>query len=406
MHLRRLVEAACPATVEPYSTTCGTCGGREDDVMTGRKPTATATGASGTTSRTSRPLVVTADERLLDDLLRLAAAGGVEVEVAADPAAARGRYATAPLVVLGADQARVCLRARLPRRGDLVLVAGQGGVPDPWEHAEPLGAGHVAVLPTAEAWLIDRFAGCQDKQPAAPVVAVLGGRGGAGASVLAAGLAVTAANLGRRVLLVDADPYGGGLDLVLGWEDDHGLRWPELTGASGRLDAGSLVGALPGRGDLALLSFDRRELPTAPPEAMTAVLDAGRVARDLVVVDVPRRLDPAAVVALQTADEGLLVVPAEVRAATAAAKVAAAAAEHCARLRLVVRGPSPGRLVADEISGSLDLPVAGTLRPEVGLPAMLEGGLAPTASGRGPLAVLCRRLVDELCRSAEAAGPA
>jgi hypothetical protein len=131
---------------------------------------------------------------------------------------------------------------------------------------------------------------------------------------------------------------------------------------------------------------------------MSAVLAAGRAARDLVVVDLPRRLDPAAVVALQSADDGLMVVPAEVRAATAAAKLAAAAAEHCARIRLVVRGPSPGRLSAVEISESLNLPLAGTLRPEPGLPAMLEGGMAPTTTGRGPLAGLCRRLVDEVCR--------
>jgi secretion/DNA translocation related CpaE-like protein len=220
--------------------------------------------------------------------------------------------------------------------------------------------------------------------------------------VLAAGLAMTAANAGHRVLLVDSDPFGGGLDLVLGWEDDNGVRWPELADTSGRVDAGALVGALPGRGDLALLSFDRRELAGAPPEAMTAVLDAGRTTRALVVVDLPRQLDPASVVALQTADHGLLVVPAEVRAVTAAAKVAAAAVVHCRELRLVVRGPSPGRLTAEEISRSLELPLAGALRPELGLPAALEGGMPPTATGRGPLAVLCRRLVTEFCEPAVA----
>jgi secretion/DNA translocation related CpaE-like protein len=348
------------------------------------------------------PLVVTGDDRLLDDLLRLAAAGGTEVQVAPDPSAARGRYTTAPLVVLGADQAPACLRARLPRRPDLVIAARPSSAVDPWDYAGPLGAGHVAALPAAEAWLVDRFAGCGERSAPAGVVAVLGGRGGAGASVLAAGLAHTAATAGRRVLLVDADPLGGGLDLVLGWEDDQGPRWPELSTTSGRLDGLALVGALPGRGELALLSFDRRQLPTAPPEAMAAVLAAGRNARDLVVVDLPRYLDDAAVVALQTADHVLLVVPAEVRAATAAAKVAAVAGEHCARVRLVVRGPSPGGLTAEEISRSLRLPVAGTLRPELGLPATLEGGLAPTATGRGPLALLCRRLVDELCPGAEA----
>jgi secretion/DNA translocation related CpaE-like protein len=346
--------------------------------------------------------VVTTDDDLLDDLLRLAAAAGVEVEVAVDPAAARGRFTAAPLVLVGADQAVACLRARLPRRADLVIVAREGGPPDAWDHAGPLGAAQVAVLPAAQPWLVDRLAGSQERPAPGRVVAVLGGRGGAGASVLSAGLAVTAAERGRRVLLVDADPLGGGLDLVVGWEGDSGLRWPELTGTSGRLDAGALVRALPGRGELALLSFDRRELPTAPPEAMAAVLDAGRNARDLVVVDVPRHLDPAAVVALQAADQGLLVVPAEVRAAAAAAKVAAAANEHCAQLRLVVRGPSPGRLTADEISRSLGLPVAGTLRPEVGLPATLESGMAPTAHGRGPLCLLCRRLVGELCDPAVA----
>lgn len=357
---------------------------------------------TATVPRARLPLVVTGDERLLDDLLRLAAAGGTEVEVAADPADARGRYTTAPLVVLGADQVTACLRSRLPRRADLVVVSRAGGTVDPWEYAEVLGAGHVATLPTAETWLVDRFAASRGSGTPARVVVVLGGRGGAGASVLAAGLAVTAAGIGRRVLLVDADPLGGGLDLVLGWEDDRGLRWPELTATSGRLDGSSLVGALPGRGDLALISFDRRQLAGAPPEAMTAVIHAGRNARDLVVVDVPRHLDAAAVAAMQAADEGLLVVPAEVRAVTAAAKVVATAADHCAQLRLVVRGPSPGRLTADEISSSLNLPVAGTLRPELGLPATLEGGLPPTASGRGPLAVLCRRLVDELCAPAEA----
>ncbi|PWU62409.1 septum site-determining protein minD, partial [Micromonospora globispora] len=37
------------------------------------------------------PLLVTSDGDLLDELLRLAAAGGTEVELAADPAAAASR---------------------------------------------------------------------------------------------------------------------------------------------------------------------------------------------------------------------------------------------------------------------------------------------------------------------------
>lgn len=389
------------------------------------------------------PLIITSTDDLLDDLLRLAAASGLEPRVAPDPTAARGHYSAAPLVLIGIDQASACVSAKLPRRSDVIIVCREADLsgipeatrtsesggpsdpahlgpepaingvrvpashtsagPDPWSLAERLDATHVAMLPAAESWLTDRLAACLEPADPAPVVAVLGGRGGAGASVLAAGLAVTAASFGRRVLLVDADPLGGGLDLLLGWEDDGGLRWPELAGANGRLDPSTFLTALPGRGDLALVSFDRRDAPEPSAQTMAAVLAAGRAARDLVVVDVPRRFDPTATMALQSADLGLLVVPADVRAATAAARVAADAADHCGDLRLVVRGPSPGRLSADEIGEALRLPVAGTLRPELGLPATLEGGMPPTASGRGPLATLCRRLVEELCPRPEVA---
>ncbi|MER6593234.1 septum site-determining protein Ssd, partial [Micromonospora purpureochromogenes] len=279
------------------------------------------------------PLLVTADGDLLDELLRLAAAGGTEVELAADPAAARAKWQPAPLVLVGRDQAQACLRARLPRRPRTVLVGRTGELDPAWEVADLLGAEHVATLPAAEPWLVDRFTECGTDRPfggPARTVAVLGGRGGAGASVFAGALAVTAARARLRTLLVDADPLGGGLDLVLGWEDLDGLRWPALTDADGRVDAPALVRALPSRGDLVVLSWDRGDLLALPAQAMAATVDAARRGRDFVVVDVPRQLDDAAVVALQSADQAYLVVPAELRATAAAARVVAAAAPHCA----------------------------------------------------------------------------
>ncbi|TDB77901.1 septum site-determining protein Ssd [Micromonospora sp. KC721] len=345
------------------------------------------------------PLLVTADGGLLDDLLRLAAAGGTEVELAADPAAARARWLPAPLVLIGHDQAQACLRARLPRRPRTVLVGRTGEINPGWEIAELLGAEHVAALPAAEPWLVDRFteygADAGPRRPAR-TVAVLGGRGGAGASVFASGLAVTAARARLRTLLVDADPLGGGLDLVLGWEELDGLRWPALSDADGRVDAPALVRALPSRGDLVVLSWDRGDLLALPAPAMAAALDAARRGRDFVVADVPRQLDDAAVVALQAADQAYLVVPAELRAAAAAARVVTAAAPHCAALGVIVRGPAPGRLKAVEVARALGLPLAGTLRPEPALCRGLERGEAPASGGRGPLAMLCQRLVGEL----------
>ena len=52
-----------------------------------------------------RPLVVTADAELLDDVLGVAAAVGVAVDVAVEPGACRPQWTTAPLVLLGVDLA-------------------------------------------------------------------------------------------------------------------------------------------------------------------------------------------------------------------------------------------------------------------------------------------------------------
>nr|MDP9462036.1 hypothetical protein [Actinomycetota bacterium] len=53
--------------------------------------------------RPARPLVVSADEPLLDELLRLLAAAGAEPELATGGPALRRAHRDAPLVLLGAD---------------------------------------------------------------------------------------------------------------------------------------------------------------------------------------------------------------------------------------------------------------------------------------------------------------
>ncbi|BCJ26419.1 septum formation initiator [Actinocatenispora sera] len=355
-----------------------------------------------------RPLVVTGDAQLLDELLALAAAGCGDVDVAPDATAARQYWRTATLVVIGADAVTGCVRARLPRRRGLVLVtrlSEQGdGTYEPvsddggsWRVASQLDADHVVVLPAAAGWLTERFgsAGARYRE-SAPVVAVIGGRGGAGASVLAAGLALTAARTGLRTMLVDADPLGGGVDLLLGAEGAQGLRWPELSAARGRVDVAALRAGLPRQGELAMVSWDRGDEIEVPVEAMEATLDAGRRGGDLVVIDLPRSLGPAAMCGVQAASEVLMPVTADIRACAAAVRVATQVGPHCRSLRVVVRGPAPGGLTARDVGAALGLPVAGVLRPEPDLAAALERGDPPTGSGRGPLAELCGQLVAEL----------
>ena len=116
---------------------------------------------------------------------------------------------------------------------------------------------------------------------------------------------------------------------------------------------------------------------------MAATLDAGRRGRDLVVVDLPRQLDDAAVIALQAADQAYLVVPAELRAVAAAARVAAAVAPHCPGCRWSSAARRRAGFKAAEVARALDLPLAGTLRAGTGPGRALERGEAPAATAAG-----------------------
>jgi secretion/DNA translocation related CpaE-like protein len=266
----------------------------------------------------ARPLLVTADPGLLDDVVRLGAAAGVELTVHSGPGAARAAWAEAPAVLVGGDVAEDCVRAGLPRRGDVVLVGLDLDDARVWRRAVDLGASHVVFLPDAETWLVDLLADAAEGQlGAGHLVGVIGGRGGAGATTLATALAITSLRSGRRTMLVDADPLGGGIDLVLGGETADGLRWPDLAGSRGRVSGSALEAALPRVDELTVLSWDRGDETPVPPAAMQSLLGAAVRGSDLVVVDLPRRIDDAGRSALAGADTTLLVVPAELRACAA-----------------------------------------------------------------------------------------
>ncbi|MFC5994535.1 septum site-determining protein Ssd [Pseudonocardia hispaniensis] len=347
-------------------------------------------------------LVMVEEPELLDAVLRLAAAAGCELHRAIDAADARRHWTDAPLVLLDPPAAQRCARARMPRREAVVVAVYGEPPPAVWEQAVMVGAEHVVSLPDAESWLVSAFAeAAEGMRSAGPVLAVVGGRGGAGASVLAAAVAVQAAQDGRNALLVDCDPLGGGLDLVLGAENMQGLRWPDLVIAGGRVPAAALHAALPvpaaGRnrgGELAVLSCDRSACgPSA--SAVSAVVEAGRRAGETVVCDLPRYPTEAALVALSAADLTVLVVPADVRSCAAACRVAAVLAEQTGTVRVVVRGPAPGGVSADEVASALGLPLLTTMRPEPGLARALDRGDPPDRA-RGPLAGAARAVLAEL----------
>src|SRR3954470_12616669 len=106
--------------------------------MPRRRSIVSAMAARTALSPTARPLLVTDDAYLLDEVLNLAAQAGTEVEVAPDVTAARPRYPTAPLVLVGAELATACTRANLPHRSGVLLVTCTDRPEPPWPEARQL----------------------------------------------------------------------------------------------------------------------------------------------------------------------------------------------------------------------------------------------------------------------------
>lgn len=342
-------------------------------------------------------LIATGDPRIADDLLRLAAAADADTAVARTVEQARAQWRRPPLVLVGADLADGLAAGGIARRSGVVLVTTETDAPENFRAAVGVGAQDLAALPEDEPWLVDALAAAAEPGGGRAVtVCVAGGRGGAGASVLAAMLSLAGARGGLRVLLVDGDPLGGGIDLLLGQENAPGCRWPDLAGRRGRLGAATLRRALPAVHGVVMLSWGRTEAEPVDAETMRAVLDAARRGFDLIVVDLSRRPADADRAALRVADRTLLVVPAELRATAAADKVAAALHRDTDDIGLIVRGPSPGGLPGEAMAEALGLPLLGAFEDDRRLPAALEHGDLVRLSRRGSLPDLCDRLIAEL----------
>ena len=217
---------------------------------------------------------------------------------------------------------------------------------------------------------------------------VTGAGGGAGASTLLAGLGTRAAAAGHRVVAVDLDPGGGGLDVTFGLEAEAGLRWQDLMGADGELDGASLVDELPARDGLAVLSHDR-SLHEPTPDLVRRCLRALRPCADLVLLDLAAGGAPPVF-------DGpvLLVTRGTVRGVAAAGAAARRLTGEGAQVQLVLRDAPPR--TAAEIVEALGVPLAADLRSDRSLGTDTERGLAPGRRGRTHLARACDRLLEDL----------
>ncbi|QVJ01644.1 cobalamin biosynthesis protein CobQ [Nocardiopsis eucommiae] len=339
-----------------------------------------------------RTLIATADPDLLDDLLRLAAAAATEVTVAPDPEQALRAWSGSPLVVVGHDLDPALRAAGPPPHPRVAVVA---------HDTEGTRQEGVHLLPRDESALVDLFSSVSDRSPA-PVVSVVGGRGGAGASLLSAALSLAGERAGLATALLDADPLGCGPDVYLGCDhSDPQTRtgWADLLRQRGRVPWRTLRDGLPRVGRVDVLTWARRDGGEQghplPVGAARAALDSARRGTDLVVTDLPRCFDPGTTVFLNHSTLVLVVVPADVYSVVSAARMTHRLRQETARVRAVVRGAGGG-LSTGVVTAALGVELGADLPPEPGLSRTLRVGEVPARHPRSPLARYADQVVGSL----------
>ena len=242
-----------------------------------------------------------------------------------------------------------------------------------------------------EADVLERLADATEPPAQARVIGVLGGRGGAGASTLAAGLALTAAGQGPS-WLIDLDPLGGGADVGLGAELAAGARWRDLGALTGRLSPHALRSALPEVGGVAVVAAGGDTQSELTPEAVRAVVSAAGRDGGTTVLDLGRSPTAARDVAIAAADDLLLVVPAELRAMIAARRVVDSLGLTAPTPRVVVRA-GPGALPSEDVARGLDLSLAGEVPDEVIVRVAIQTGEPAALLRSTTLAALCEAIL-------------
>lgn len=210
---------------------------------------------------------------------------------------------------------------------------------------------------------------------------MVGACGGVGASTLAAAVAVTGARDGLLAVLVDGRHAGAGIDVLLGIEEEPGLRWADLQDARGEVDPVRLLDLLPQWSGVHVLSTDRVRSLAQPDEVEGDVLRAVVSAADLVVLDLPqgRVADRA-----RSCDVGLVVALCETLSVAGAQSVAAELGPVPSGL--VCRRSAAGRLLPHDVAAAAGMDLWGEIVSDPRVATAVEAGAGPPVrTGRDPV---------------------
>lgn len=125
----------------------------------------------------------------------------------------------------------------------------------------------------------------QQDSTSALTITVCSATGGVGTSVLSALVALELAGRGLRVGLMDESPECGGLDILLGLEEDDGLRWQDVEAPMGTLDGQAFCSELLTWEGIQVLSAAPWSGSTPDPWEVSAAYRALAEFEDVLVID-------------------------------------------------------------------------------------------------------------------------
>ena len=326
--------------------------------------------------------LISSDERLAEIIGSVAASVGVVVSVVSDRSSAEREWSDAQLVLVGQDSAAAAIAWGLGAR-DQVYVAGHS--PQEVVRWSPLLGASVIVVPQANATLAELLRDGTSQTTRARVVLIGGATGGLGASTLAAGVAGAAVQMGWSSAVVELDPGGGGLDVLLGAERLEGWRWPELASARGVVSG--LTDHLPVMDSVLCVSAGRHPCQVGA-RARSSVVESLAAETDLVVLDRG-----------QLGDDELVGVPIDCRYDIVSAELrgllAARARSAEADEVLLRRGPGR-RMSSHDVAAVLDRDPLLTVRQDERLARAAEQGEAPWVLASRVWQATCRRVVKKV----------
>jgi secretion/DNA translocation related CpaE-like protein len=335
-----------------------------------------------------RVVLITHETHLADEVVRLAAAAGVQPDVLPLGEALAG-WSAARVVLVGVDLLEQVHALAPPRRDD-VHVVGLGRQHDAvFRSAVGVGAHTVAELPASQAWLVELLTDLGEAPARGLTVGVMGGAGGVGATTLACALAQVGAESGATLLL-DVDTCGPGADRVLGLEAEQGVRWADLARSPGRLSARALRESVPRRRLLGVLTWGAGGPHDVDQRAGREVLAAACRGHDLVVADLGRHLDGVAREVAARCERVLVVTPATVLGLAATSRLLARLEPVIDRIGLVLR---PGPVDEHDVEVMTGRPVLAVFRDQRGLAEAIDLGMGPVRSPRSAAGRTARDLL-------------